>query len=256
MAVLALLLRLLLDDYLSKVVFITFFPSLFVVAVLTDWRAAALHLLLGVLLIWYFVLPPAQSFAFERDTPATLLAFLAAGGFVIGLTAMLDTQRRKYAAAAQRADLLYRELRHRVGNILQLCSSLLRLRAQDLEPSQQQIVTDAATQLTVIQRLHDRIAGSEEMVALEAPLRELCEAVMRFAPGFNCALNCEGVTLPRNHLIPVALIVHELLNNAVEHGVDGKGAGNVTVEAKPEPANSGWRLSVTDDGPGLPAGFS
>jgi len=59
--------------------------------------------------------------------------------------------------------------------------------------------------------------------------------------------------LPAEVATPLAMVLTELLQNAVEHAFDGH-AGQVRVEAR----QRGGRLSVqvTDDGIGLPAGFS
>jgi two-component sensor histidine kinase len=247
-------LYLLSEDLVRGLLFITFFPAIFAVALLAGWRAGVVAVLLSLFLVWWIIMPPAFEFAFSGPQFIRLAALAGAGGLLLWMAALLEENERKARREAERANLLFRELRHRVGNILQLCSALLRLRAQGLDAEGRAVITDAAAQLVAMQRIHDRIAGAGETVGLEPALRELCDVVAKLSPGLRFELRCNGVALPRDHLIPVGLIVHELLNNAVEHGLKGE-LGAVTVEVLPD-GNGGWQLSVTDDGPGLPDGFS
>lgn len=246
-------LYLLLQDFLPGVVFITFFPAIFAVALLCGWQAGLLSLLLGLALAWFVIIPPAFSFTTGMEELPRLAAFSISGGLLVWLAALMERKERLYRAEAERSALLFRELKHRVANVLQLCSSLLRVRARDLNPQDRHVLTEAAAQLVAMQRIHDRIAGAGERVDLEPVLRDLCDTVVQLAPGMTYDLHCGGVALPRDHLIPVGLIVQELLSNAVEHGGSG---GSVAVAIEATPRADGWRLSVTDNGRGLPNGFS
>src|SRR5690606_33196007 len=62
---------------------------------------------------------------------------------------------------------------------------------------------------------------------------------------------CFG-TLPGEVATPLAMVLTELLQNAAEHGFAG-GVGHVEVVADRSPGL--LRMSVVDDGVGLPAGF-
>ncbi|MEF2551135.1 sensor histidine kinase [Aurantimonas sp. A2-1-M11] len=57
--------------------------------------------------------------------------------------------------------------------------------------------------------------------------------------------------------VPLALIVTELISNAIEHGcADGRpGTIRVTLQQEGKQGNT-LRLQVADDGPGWPEGFS
>src|SRR5581483_6678744 len=53
---------------------------------------------------------------------------------------------------------------------------------------------------------------------------------------------------------PLAMALSELVHNAVEHGYDGSAAGRVEVAVETV-APGALRVTVADDGRGLPAGF-
>jgi two-component system, sensor histidine kinase PdtaS len=59
--------------------------------------------------------------------------------------------------------------------------------------------------------------------------------------------------LPSETATTLAMVVTELVQNAVEHGFGGHGAGTVVVDADSDGA--ALRVAVTDDGAGLPDGF-
>jgi len=66
----------------------------------------------------------------------------------------------------------------------------------------------------------------------------------------------QPVDMPRDTLLPLALIINECVANAVEHGFPGDGRGEIVVrlEALTEESNA-YQLTVTDNGQGLPPHF-
>ncbi|MDH4140248.1 MAG: ATP-binding protein, partial [Coriobacteriia bacterium] len=59
--------------------------------------------------------------------------------------------------------------------------------------------------------------------------------------------------VPAQIATSLALVLAELVHNAIEHGLAGREAGVVTVEMNRR--ESGLSLTVTDDGVGFPQGF-
>jgi len=216
-------LRRLLDDLLTGYTFITFFPAIFAAALLAGWRAGAFALLLSLPLAWWILTPSAAPFLLSGEVLAPFVAFVLLSAMLLWMAALLQREADERRAAAERSDLLFRELKHRVGNVLQLCAGLLRLRAEQLPAEHRHVLTEAAQHLVAMQRIHDRIAGAGDAVLLEPSLRELCDAVAKLAPGLRSEVRCEDVALPRDHVIPIALALHELLNNVAEHGCQADG---------------------------------
>lgn len=64
-------------------------------------------------------------------------------------------------------------------------------------------------------------------------------------------MDCEAedVELPNDVAMPLALILNELMTNAVKHGSGGQDSATVGVSLAKE--GDGLRLSVDDDGPGF-----
>lgn len=178
----------------------------------------------------------------------------------------LMAARRALGDALDAKEILLQEVNHRVKNSLQLASSLLTLQAANLRGADtKDVLADARARLSVIARLHQRLyqGGTHGSVDLFSYLQELCvdslAAVQRESRTdlvFEAAERPEGAALqtlwPIDKAVPIALIVSELVTNAVKHAFPD-GGGELRVRMDREGAD--LRILVEDNGPGLPEGF-
>lgn len=170
----------------------------------------------------------------------------------------LDAERIKSKALAEQRETLFRELQHRVSNNLSIVSALLNLaRAEVTDEKAQQALNEAATRLALIAKIHRRLhdpAGSQRRFG--PFIEELCRDVLEAAGASNvvCLVSATEATVPPDKLIPVALIVTELISNALEHGLAGGSRGTIRIDLTPEGTDQ--VLTVADDGKGLPPDFS
>jgi two-component sensor histidine kinase len=76
------------------------------------------------------------------------------------------------------------------------------------------------------------------------------------APGGDLRFEVVGDagTLPGDVVTPLAVVINELMQNAVDHAFQGSGAGRVTIHLERRGAE--LAVDVVDDGAGLPEGFS
>jgi two-component system, sensor histidine kinase PdtaS len=74
-------------------------------------------------------------------------------------------------------------------------------------------------------------------------------------PDQEIAIQVQGsnIRLPASQATPVALVVNELLLNAVEHGLKGRSQGRITITL--DDLGDAVRIVVKDDGNGLPPEF-
>jgi two-component sensor histidine kinase len=156
-------------------------------------------------------------------------------------------------------DATIREIHHRVKNNLQTISSLLRLQARRLdsaeakaavEESVRRIRTIALVHETLSRDVGDAIDLNEILLPLAAMVEEGLQSPDR---PVRLRFDGDGGRLPASVATPLAVVLTELLQNAVEHAfVDGR-PGTISVSM----ANDGSVLEVRvcDDGVGLPDGF-
>ncbi len=179
--------------------------------------------------------------------------------------ASLDITARKQAEdalaqALETKDLLLHEVNHRVKNSLQLVSSLLSLQArQAVTPGLQQALGDAQARVAVVATMHHRLyaTSQHDRTDFASYLREMArDTVAAFDRANRITLHCAisgALVLPLDTAVPLALVVGELLTNALKYAFVGVQAGILRVELAV--VKSQVDLVIADDGVGLPAGF-
>jgi two-component sensor histidine kinase len=154
-------------------------------------------------------------------------------------------------------DATIREVHHRVKNNLQTVASLLRLQARRIKSDEGRVALQEATRrVATIALVHETLSeGLGETVDFDDVVeRTVALAVELAGTGTRVQVRREGRfgLLRAQNATPLALVLTELVTNAVEHGL-AAGGGTVTVIASRK--GSSLRAVVRDDGAGLPAGF-
>ncbi|WP_165943305.1 PAS domain-containing sensor histidine kinase [Roseicella aquatilis] len=220
-----------------------------------------------------------ETVSLPDGTPAVWLStkapFRDAAGRVVGLigTSIDITDRKRAEAALHEAlevkELLLAEMNHRVKNSLQLVSSLLTLQAARAQAEETRAALDEARgRISVVARLHQRLyrSGLYDAVDLVTLLRDLCADTATALGGdgrIGLVFRPDGVEaglpLPIDRAVPVALIVSELLTNALKYAYPEEAPGGlvrVSLRRAPDDSGQGGLLvTVEDDGAGLPEGF-
>jgi chemotaxis family two-component system sensor kinase Cph1 len=162
-------------------------------------------------------------------------------------------------AEMQQKNFLLREVDHRVRNSLALISSMLQLQARStLDPSVRQQFIEASRRVITVGHVHQRLYQTGELRSLDFGdyLRALTSDLSDSAgpdTKKRLVLETTAVTLNAETVIPLGLIVNELVTNAFKHGE--KKPSPLTVNVSFLQSDAGMRLTVQDDGPGLPEGF-
>lgn len=106
--------------------------------------------------------------------------------------------------------------------------------------------------ITAVSRVHDRIyADSDEPEHIET--RECIESICQdLATQFAAPIetDVDHIMLSVDESVPVAMIVNELVTNAVKYGRRNDEAAKVKVSLKNQ-GEGRWMLSVEDNGPGI-----
>lgn len=150
---------------------------------------------------------------------------------------------------------LLAEVNHRVKNSLQVVASLLTLQAMKADtPALRNALQQACGRVTAVARVHQRLhqAGERSLV----DMRELLEEVAAGVHGAAGSVTVRaGVTalMTTDKAVLVALIVNELVTNAVKYAYPSQPAGGISVTLERE--TSDLVLEVADAGIGLPDGF-
>ena len=179
------------------------------------------------------------------------------------LTAELHAARAREAEfvrekrdLTQRHVLLANEFEHRLVNGLQLVVSLLSLQSRTAKPEAATQLNIAARRVAALGRVHRRLhlLDHQDGVEFEQYLHELCDDLSGLLSGDGAGpaivVEAAKAEMPTAYAIPLGFIVNELITNAAKHA-----GGNIVVRFETTAAGV-HALSVLDDGPGLPPGFT
>ncbi|MGQ9366025.1 sensor histidine kinase [Azospirillum sp. A39] len=182
----------------------------------------------------------------------------------VGLSVDITARRQAEDAlveAAREKDVLLKEVNHRVKNSLQLVSSLLTLQAlSNKDPDVRAQFQEACGRIGTVAQVHQRLYMSDRfrMVAVADYLRDLCgelsTSLATAAGGRSILVDADEADLPADSLIPLALIVNELVTNAMKYAYGPGEPGDVLVSFQVLP-DGAKRLTIADRGRGLPADF-
>jgi two-component system, sensor histidine kinase PdtaS len=180
-------------------------------------------------------------------------------GALVLVRDMTDLRRRDRELLTK--DATIREIHHRVKNNLQTVAALLRLQARRLEsPEAQAALAEAVRRVGSIAVVHETLSLTlDEAVAFDDIADRLIAMVGDVASdaprgGTRVIPRRSGSfgLLPAAVATPLAMVLTELVHNAVEHGTGEHGG---VVEVRAELREGSLRVTVADEGPGLPGGF-
>ncbi|WP_460809442.1 histidine kinase N-terminal domain-containing protein [Nocardioides salsibiostraticola] len=161
-------------------------------------------------------------------------------------------------------DATIREIHHRVKNNLQTVAALLRLQARRIDPevagSARAALEEAVRRVGTIAIVHETLSEAvEETVEFDDIADRLGRLVCDMgAVSGQVRINRQGSfeTLPSETATAMAMVLTELLQNAVEHAFDTDDpsvTGEIAVVAQRE--GDTLTVRVEDDGRGLPDDF-
>ena len=171
------------------------------------------------------------------------------------VTQRRDADREKDELLRQK-EVLLQEMQHRVANSLQIIASILLLKARTvkseeiclhLHDAHQRVMSVA----TVQQQL--QASGLNESIEIGPYLCKLCDSLAKSMVGERRPLSIKvQATSGRavsSEAVSLGLIVTELVINALKHAFPSSSEkGEILVKYDGE--ESGWRLSVSDNGAG------
>lgn len=178
--------------------------------------------------------------------------------------AVLQTLGNQVAVAIENARLLVKgallqEMHHRVKNNLQQIASLLRLQKHyAANASPVQVLEESISRVLAVAAVHDLLSRENlDTIAVRKIAEQIVSATQSSLtlPGKRIEMRVEGpdLLLSSHHANSVALILNEMVQNAVEHGFKDTNEGEILVKLVEQP--DAWRLEVKNDGDPLAEGF-
>ncbi|SBT04163.1 putative sensory transduction histidine kinase [Candidatus Accumulibacter aalborgensis] len=179
---------------------------------------------------------------------------------IIDITERQRAQQRLEEALRQKTILL-NEVHHRVKNNLQVITSLLNLQADHAaDPRLRAILGETCGRVKAMALTHQLLYERKDFSRLDLGdyLDRLVHSIRATYRGtgdriaLRLALPPVGLHIDLDRAIPCGLLVNELVTNAFKHAFPGERCGEIMIELAPE-GDDLFRLSIADDGVGLPA---
>lgn len=174
-------------------------------------------------------------------------------GAILLLRDVTDLRRQERELSSKNATI--REIHHRVKNNLQTVASLLRIQSRRTNTLDvKDALTQAMRRVEAIAVVHDALASGlpqtvdfDAVAARVAPLA--AEVAGTGGPTVRPVIEGEFGDLPSEFATPLAVVLNELITNAVEHGLLDVEGGTVVISA--ERAVDRLIVVVTDNGRGI-----
>jgi len=171
-----------------------------------------------------------------------------------------ENEKRIRATLAEK-EVMLKEIHHRVKNNMQVISSLVSLKAEELrDDTMCGVLGEVSHRIRSMALVHEKLYQSTDLAVVEfdqyakSLVNYLWNAYGTYASPIILKEDLDTVTLPVNEAVPCGLILNELVSNALKHAFQGRSDGEVTVSLRQDGQNRVC-LGVYDNGRGFPEGL-
>ncbi len=168
------------------------------------------------------------------------------------------TELRRHERLLLVKDATIQEIHHRVKNNLQTVASLLRLQSRRLDaPEAREALAESVRRISSIALVHETLSqDAGQQVVFDKVAHRLLDmlgaGLVDQARPISMELVGGAGELPAEVATPLALVVSELVQNALEHAFHDRGG---RIEVTLDRGVRDLRLTVTDDGAGVDDGW-
>jgi two-component sensor histidine kinase len=185
------------------------------------------------------------------------IVFLQGVANILGMAIERQRIEGNLRDALDRQQLLLREANHRVNNSLQIVAAMLHLQSSSTEnPDLRHELREAGSRIAAVARAHQKLYSTNRIDSLDLGvyLTDVCKDLNASIP--DCEINIsaeEGIITATDRAVAIALLVNELISNAIKHAYPGAQCRIwVTLSRSADATNL---ITVRDEGIGLPEDF-
>ena len=186
------------------------------------------------------------------------LAFLQGAANILGMAIERERHERQLTAALERHKFLLKEMNHRVKNSLAMVVSMLNLQAREVANAELTgHLNEAANRIAAIGKAHDQLSyGSDiERMDIGQYISAICKNLDESVAHCEVVIDAvDGIVVPTNRAISIALIVNELITNAAKYAYKDEAGGKIWIKVGRDDDDA-FSISVRDEGAGLPPDF-
>lgn len=242
--------RFLVDPYLPPgFPYLTFFPAVVLTGFFFGIYPALMNTAISALAAWYWFILPAGSFALTSQSVTALVFYFFVIGIDLGLLQLLlfayaaqVRAREELTRNMQMQQLVSDEVDHRLKNLLATTSGLVAL-SQRHATTPQQLGTQLRQRIQAMGHSISLLRGSPH--GGSADIREVMLAAtepLGVTEGERLAVEGPKLDLNGTTIVPLSLIMHELVTNALKYGALSADGGRIRVtwrHVEPDAAAAG-----------------
>lgn len=161
---------------------------------------------------------------------------------------------RDLSEALAAKTLLVHEVDHRVKNNLQMIAALLTMEARTItDPTARATMASMLNRVEALGTVHRRLYQSRNVERFDVAsfAQDLADDLVRGSgrKDVSLHLDLETIEVPVEKAPPVALMLNELVTNALKHGFAEERGGRLSVSVRPD--GNHVAIGITDDGHGI-----
>ncbi len=157
---------------------------------------------------------------------------------------------------------LLKEIHHRVKNNLQVISSLLNMQSREAsDPEMLDVIKEGQSRVKAMSLIHQKLYQTDNLSEIDFEeysqqlIDQLAALYKKEGLKLDKAINARDIKLDIDTAIPLGLILNELISNSFKYAFDGLEKGEIKVDLE-RLSSEDLRLTVSDNGSGLPGDFS
>ncbi|KQT19749.1 histidine kinase [Methylobacterium sp. Leaf399] len=169
-------------------------------------------------------------------------------------TRELELSNRDLAAALELRTTLLHEVDHRVKNNMQIIASLISMQLRTIpDEGIRASLTTTLSRVEAMSTVHRRFYQSGDVSRFDVSefVRDLVSDLV-IATGrqdIRTDLDLEAIDVPADKAAPLALMVNEVLTNAIKHGFPQERGGTIRTVVRRD--GTTCRITIVDDGHGM-----
>jgi len=160
-------------------------------------------------------------------------------------------------------EALLQEVHHRINNSLQMISSLLAFQAGSTTNEEvQQYLSKSNARIQAMSAMHELLHQNNTLLEVDIDayilkVLDFYKTALEASQKIIFNTNLPSVRFHSKTALPIALIVNELVTNAIKHAFPDDRTGIINISLIKDTADpTAWILTVSDNGIGLPENYS
>lgn len=169
----------------------------------------------------------------------------------------LQNKQTQLTKSIEEKEVLLREIHHRVKNNMQVIMSLMNLQKPSYQNDyDQKLLEKSIKRIQAMALAHDQLYRNSDLSKIdlssyiEGIIQEILYSSVSVGTNIDVKTQIDSIYLGMEYVIPLGLIVHELVSNAIEHAFPEQNEGKIELSA--DCAETVYTLRVWDNGIGLP----